>query len=169
MHPGIISFIGVGANLGRPLEQCREAIQRVGQQEGITLLREASFYRTEPIGDPGQPWYVNTVIEVRTTLTPRSLLSGMEEIEQQMGRRRSEVKWEPRVIDLDLLFYGQEVIAEEGLIIPHPELQWRRFVLIPLNEIASYVVHPSFGVSVRGLLKRCEDRSRVEKDISPEG
>ena len=164
MLPGIISFIGVGANLGRPLEQCREAIRRVGEREGITLLRQASFYRTEPIGDPDQPWYVNTVIEIRTTLTPRSLLLGMEEIEQQMGRHRSAVKWEPRVIDLDLLLYGQEVVDEADLIIPHPELQRRRFVLIPLNEIASYALHPSFGVSVRGLLTRCEDHSRVEKD-----
>jgi 7,8-dihydro-6-hydroxymethylpterin-pyrophosphokinase len=90
-------------------------------------------------------------------------------IERQMGRIEGP-RWGPRVIDLDLLLYGQEVVAEEGLVIPHPEMHRRRFVLEPLCEIASYVVHPAFGVSLRGLLDRLEDPSRVERcDTAREG
>jgi 2-amino-4-hydroxy-6-hydroxymethyldihydropteridine diphosphokinase len=163
MRPGIISFIGVGANLGRPEEQCRDALRRVGEREGIAPLRTASFYRTEPIGDPDQPWFVNTVAELRTTLSPLGLLSELTAIEREMGRRRSGRSAEPRVIDLDLLLYGQEVAAEAELVVPHPRLHERRFVLVPMNEIAGYVLHPAFGVSMRGLLSRCRDSGRVER------
>jgi 2-amino-4-hydroxy-6-hydroxymethyldihydropteridine diphosphokinase len=163
MRPGIISFIGVGANLGRPEEQCRDALRRVGERDEIALLRTASFYRTEPIGDPDQPWFVNTVAELRTTLSPLRLMSELTAIEREMGRHRSGQPAEPRVIDLDLLLYGQEVVAETELVVPHPRLHERRFVLVPMNEIAGYVLHPAFGVSMQGLLSRCSDAGRVEK------
>lgn len=101
----------------------------------------------------GQDWFVNAVAEIRTVLTPRDLLSALLRIESRMGRVRTE-RWGPRVIDLDLLLYGQSVIEEPGLTVPHPELHKRRFVLVPLNEIAPYAVHPVFGISVRGLLDR---------------
>ena len=165
MQTGVISFIGVGANQACPSDRCREAIRRVGERDGIRILRRASFYRTEPVGMPGQPWCINTVLEIRTTLPPRRLMAVLLEIEQEMGRRRDadETGARARVIDLDLLLYGQEVIEEEGLIVPHPRLHERRFVLEPLNEIASYVLHPAFGVSVRGLYSRCSDRAAVER------
>lgn len=165
MQSGIVSFIGVGANQDSPLDRCREAVRRVGERDGVRILRQASFYRTEPIGMPDQPWCINTVLEIRTTLKPQNLMAVLIEIERVMGRRRdaSEPGLRPRVIDLDLLLYGQEVIAEEGLIVPHPRLHERRFVLEPLNEIASYVMHPAFGVSIRGLFNRCSDSGVVEK------
>ncbi|HOG08735.1 MAG: 2-amino-4-hydroxy-6-hydroxymethyldihydropteridine diphosphokinase [Syntrophales bacterium] len=163
MRSGIISFIGVGANLGRPEEQCRDALRRVGERDGIALLRVASLYRTEPLGDPDQPCFVNTVAELRTTLSPLGLLSKLAAIEGEMGRRRSGRSAEPRLIDLDLLLYGQEVVAEADLVVPHPRMHERRFVLVPMNEIAAYVLHPAFGVSMQGLLSRCRDSGRVEK------
>jgi 7,8-dihydro-6-hydroxymethylpterin-pyrophosphokinase len=93
-------------------------------------------------------------------LNPHELLEALQRIEDTMGRVRGS-KWGPRIIDLDILLYGQETVEENGLVIPHPHLHKRRFVLEPLCEIASYVIHPVFGVSVRGLMERLDDESRV--------
>lgn len=158
---GIIAFIGIGSNLGKPVENCQEAVEKIAAVPGIRLLRHSSLYRTEPVGPQEQAWFINAVAEIRTTLTPRQLFEVLQEIERRMGRVDGR-KWGPRIIDLDLLFYGQEVVQEEGLVIPHPELHKRRFVLAPLCELASYWIHPAFGVSVRGLVDRLTDTARVE-------
>jgi len=159
---GVIAFVGVGANLGDPAEGCRDALKKMGAIPGIRLLRASSFYRTKPVGPQDQPDFINAVAEIRTVLSPQRLLGVLKEIERGMGRGDGP-KWGPRVIDLDILLYGQDVVLEEGLRIPHPELHKRAFVLIPLCEIASYVIHPEFGVSVRGLMDRLTDRDGVEK------
>ncbi|MBU2055692.1 MAG: 2-amino-4-hydroxy-6-hydroxymethyldihydropteridine diphosphokinase [Proteobacteria bacterium] len=158
---GGIAFVGVGSNMENPAERCREAVERLSTHPGIRLLGRSSFYRTEPVGPQDQPWFINAVAEIRTVLSPRQLFAALKEIERGMGRKE-EKKWGPRLIDLDLLLYGQEVVREEGLAVPHPELHRRRFVLEPLCELASYAIHPSFGVSVRGLLDRLTDAARVE-------
>jgi len=159
---GVIAFIGIGSNLGNPADACREAIERLAQQDGIRLLRQSSLYRTEPVGPIDQAWFINAVCEVRTILGPRRLFEALKAIETMMGRTDG-VRWGPRRIDLDLLLYGQEVVSDTDLIIPHPELHRRRFVIVPLCEVASYVVHPAFGVSAQGLLDRLEDPCRVER------
>jgi 2-amino-4-hydroxy-6-hydroxymethyldihydropteridine diphosphokinase len=143
-----------------PAARCREAISRLSQASGIKMLRQSSFYRTEPVGFEKQDWFINAVAEMRTALHPRELLKTLQRIEDTMGRIRGQ-KWGPRVIDLDILLYGQEVVKDEDLVIPHPELHKRRFVLQPLCEIASYVIHPVFGVSMHGLMERLDDESRV--------
>jgi 2-amino-4-hydroxy-6-hydroxymethyldihydropteridine diphosphokinase len=158
---GVICFIGIGSNMQEPAKHCREAVERIELIEGVKVLRTSSLYRAEPVGFTDQDWFVNTVAEIRTMLQPRLLLEALKSIEKDMGRKES-IKWGPRVIDLDILFYGQEIIQEESLIIPHPELYKRRFVLLPLCEIAAYVIHPAFGVSVRGLLDRLLDTHIVE-------
>lgn len=157
---GVICFIGVGSNLDNPAERCLEAVRRLSSVSGIKVLRRSSLYRTEPVGLAEQGWFVNTVVELRTALTPHELLKTLQEVEAGMGRVRGP-KWGPRVIDLDILLYGQEVIQDKDLMIPHPLLHKRRFVLEPLCEIASYAIHPAFGVSVRGLMDRSDDKSRV--------
>jgi 2-amino-4-hydroxy-6-hydroxymethyldihydropteridine diphosphokinase len=101
------------------------------------------------------------VAEIRTTLLPRDLLRVLQGIEKTMGRVR-KYKGSPRIIDLDLLLYGQEIIREDDLIVPHPAMHKRRFVLEPLSEIASYLIHPAFGVSMRGLKERLDDQKIVE-------
>ena len=159
---GIIAFIGIGSNLRDPAVQCRDAFRRTGAIPEICLLRRSSLYRTEPVGFQDQAWFINAVAEIRTDLPPRKLFEALNEIERKMGRTAGP-RWGPRVIDLDLLLYGQEVVAEEDLVIPHPELHRRRFVLEPLCELASYVIHPAFGVSVRGLLDRLTDPGFVER------
>lgn len=159
---GIIAFVGIGSNLRDPAVQCRDAFRRIGAIPEIRLLRRSSLYRTEPVGFQDQAWFINAVAEIRTDLPPRKLFEALNEIERKMGRTDGP-RWGPRVIDLDLLLYGQEVVAEEDLVIPHPELHRRRFVLEPLCELASYVIHPDFGVSVRGLLDRLTDPGLVER------
>ena len=107
-----------------------------------------------------QDWFVNAAVEIRTLLPPRQLLDVLLGIEDAMGRRR-KARWGPRVIDLDLLFYGQAILSEPGLIVPHPEAHKRRFVLVPLAEIAPCAVHPLYGISVRGLLDRLEETEGI--------
>ena len=127
---GTIAFVGVGANLGNPLEQCRDALERMDATPGIKLLRRSSFYRSEPAGFREQPWFVNAVAEVRTVLAAVDLLKALQRIEQAMGRVR-ERRDGPRVIDLDLLLYGQDIMRQPDLTIPHPRMHGRRFVLMP--------------------------------------
>lgn len=165
---GILAYIGIGANVGNPLRQCEESIRALAGSPGLALERVSSFYNTEPVVDSEehraelehQAWFVNAVAEIRTMISPRALLETLRNLEQQMGRTR-EFKGAPRIIDLDLLLYGQEVIAQRDLIVPHPEMHKRRFVLEPLCEMASYVVHPVFGISMRGLKERLDDRKAV--------
>jgi 2-amino-4-hydroxy-6-hydroxymethyldihydropteridine diphosphokinase len=157
---GIVCFIGVGSNLDDPASRCCEAVQRVSAVRGIKVLRTSSLYRTEPVGFIEQEWFVNAVIEIRTVLSPRELLNDLRAVEDGMGRARGP-KWGPRIIDLDILLYGQEIIQDDNPVVPHPELHKRRFVLEPLCELASYVIHPAFGISIRGLMDRLNDESRV--------
>lgn len=158
---GIICYVGLGANMGRPTSQCLEATQRMRATDGIHVVRRSSLYRSEPVGDQQQDWFVNAVVEIRTVLQPGDLLQALLTIERTMGRDR-EARRGPRIIDLDILLYGQQVIEGPDIVIPHPELHQRRFVLVPLHQIAPYVIHPAFGVSVHGLLDRLEDDYKVE-------
>ena len=161
MIDGVISFVGVGSNLDDPRGRCQEAFDRMAAAENCALLRTSSLYRTEPVGVRDQGWFVNAVVELRTTLAVRNLLRTLQGIEADMGRVRAE-KGAPRLIDLDILLYGQDVIREDDLVVPHPELHRRRFVLVPLTELAPYAIHPAFGISVKGLAERLEDGSIVE-------
>ena len=158
---GVIGYIGVGSNLGDALHNCKDAIGNLSRKNEIQLTGCSSFYKTEPVGLENQNWFVNAVVEIKTILSARDLLNILQSIEKAMGRTR-EMKGEPRIIDLDLLFRGQDIINEVDLIVPHPELHKRCFVLEPLNEIASYFIHPAFGISVRGLKDRLNDSNIVE-------
>lgn len=160
---GTIAYIGLGSNLHGPLIQCRLALDKLRGMQGVKLLRASSLYRTEPIGFRNQDSFVNAVAEIRTILSPRRLWENLRATELEMGRRESR-RWGPRLIDLDIIFYGQELLREDDLVIPHPECHRRRFVLIPMCELAGYLVHPAFGISVQGLLIRLneDDRAAVE-------
>jgi 2-amino-4-hydroxy-6-hydroxymethyldihydropteridine diphosphokinase len=163
--PGLICYIGIGSNLGDSLQNCREAINRLSQIKEIQIKIISSFYETEPVGNVEQDWFINAVVEIETTLAIRDLLHILQNIEKSLGRVRKEING-PRTIDLDLLFYGQQIIQDTDLIVPHPELHKRSFVLEPLSEIASYFIHPVFGISIRGLTDRLEDNKiikRIEK------
>ncbi len=161
MEDGFICFLGIGSNRGDPVRNCAAAWRYISAIEGITVLKRSSLYRTQPVGVVEQDWFVNGVIEVRTALSPRSLLGFLLDVEDVMGRVRT-VRWGPRLIDIDILLYGQVIVDETELVVPHPRLHTRRFVLVPLSEIAPHAVHPVFGLSVRGLVERLDDTSIVE-------
>lgn len=157
----IVCYIGIGSNLGNTLQNCKYAIVILSRTDGVNQIRASSFYKTEPVGIEKQNYFINAVVEITTTLSARDLLTALRKIERDMGRKR-EIKGGPRIIDLDLLFYGQDVIQETDLVVPHPEIHKRRFVLEPLYEIASYFIHPVFGISIRGLRDRLTDTKIVE-------
>jgi 2-amino-4-hydroxy-6-hydroxymethyldihydropteridine diphosphokinase len=127
---------------------------------GIRVSRQSSFYVTEPVDAPGQAWFLNAVVEAETSLLPLQLLHALLRIERKWGRRRI-TSHGPRTIDLDILFYGSSVIRSKELQVPHPRLSERRFVLVPLAQIAPEFRHPVVHKSVTQLLAETPDRSEV--------
>jgi 2-amino-4-hydroxy-6-hydroxymethyldihydropteridine diphosphokinase len=153
--------IGIGSNLGDRRANTIEAIERVSQLPGTRVVRASSLYESEPLGD-AKTWFVNSVIEIETELTPEALLKRLLAIEEAMGRKRVKGKrWGSRIIDLDILLFDQEVVDKRNLKIPHPELHKRRFVLLPLAELAPQVIHPQLGQSISTLLAIVKDTKRV--------
>ena len=130
------AYVGLGSNLGEREATLREALARLGEVEGIEVVAVSSFRETDPVGVVDQPRFVNAAAALETVLGPRELLERLLEVERGLGRDRSrEERWGPRTIDLDLLLYGEETVAEVGLEVPHPRLAERAFVLDPLLEL----------------------------------
>jgi 2-amino-4-hydroxy-6-hydroxymethyldihydropteridine diphosphokinase len=155
-----IAYLGLGANLGDPPRQLREALKRLNEADEVEVSRVSAFYRNPPLGPENQPWYVNAVARVRTRLGPEELLQLLQQIETAMGRLRGE-HWGPRVIDLDLLLYNWEVILTPGLVVPHPEMHRRSFVLAPLAEIAPRAWHPVLDKDAGELLAELDPAVRA--------
>jgi 2-amino-4-hydroxy-6-hydroxymethyldihydropteridine diphosphokinase len=147
----VIAYLGLGANLGDPRRQLTDALERLNGAEEVEVTRVSSFYRNPPLGPENQPWYVNAAARVRTRLGPEELLRLLQQVESAMGRVRGE-RWGPRLIDLDLLLYNGEVIFAPDLMVPHPEMHRRGFVLAPLAEIAPRAWHPVLRKSAEELL-----------------
>lgn len=154
------AFVGLGANLGEPEAQVRRAITALEAIPGTRLLAASSLYRSAPVGVGEQPDFINAVAAIETGLSARALLDELLAIEARFGRRR-EYLGAPRTLDLDLLLYGDRVVAEPGLVVPHPRMHERAFVLAPLAEIAPDAVVPGKG-AVAALLALCADQ-KVEK------
>lgn len=148
-------FLALGTNLGNRLENLQKAKQSLPPK--VEILEESSIYETPPWGYLDQPEFLNQVIEVKTKLPPWRLLRYLKAIEQQMGRV-TLFRYGPRVIDLDIIFYGERVIDREKLKIPHPRMTERAFVLVPLAEIAPNLVHPVMGTSITELLEGVDTR-----------
>jgi len=145
-------FVGLGANLGNPAAQLRSAVEALAALPQTAVKKVSTFYRSSAIGPAGQPDYCNAVAQLDTALAPQDLFEAMQGIEDAAGRVRGE-RWGARVLDLDLLLYGQVVCSTERLTLPHPELAFRDFVLWPLVEIAPDVQVPLLGPA-RGLLDK---------------
>jgi len=158
----MLTYIGIGSNLGDSLANCRQAMQAIEAEKGNKIVACSPFYLTEPVGRKDQNWFVNAVIAVETNFSPRQLMEFLRHIEKSMGRERKE-RWGPRIIDLDILFYANLICQEDDLQIPHPEMVKRRFVLQPLQDIAPHLVHPQLGKTVREILN---DLPPGEKVIS---
>ncbi len=152
-------YLSLGSNLGDREKNLARAITALPER-GVRVLRRSSLYETEPVDVRGQPWFLNCVVESETDLMPRQLLQALLGIEREMGRRR-RVPRGPRLIDMDILFYGSSIIDLPGLEIPHPRSSERRFVLMPLNELAPTLRHPVLKKTVAELLAETPDRSEV--------
>ena len=147
-------YIGIGSNLGDRLRNCQRALKLL-EQRGVRIRAVSGAYETKPWGGQavaGQPDFINMAAQLDTDLTPRALLGTLQQVEKEMGRVR-ERKWGARTIDLDILLYGDEIIDQPDLKVPHPLMHEREFVLKPLAEIAPEAVHPGFKKTVRQMLE----------------
>jgi deoxyguanosine kinase len=153
-------FLGFGSNMGDRYENLKEALSMTVKNIG-SLISVSPVYQTEPWGFKADTDFLNMVICIETQLTVTGLLGRILMIESGMGRLRNVSRYSSRVIDIDILFYANEIINREGLVIPHPRLHERRFVLQPLSRIAPDLVHPLFKKTITGLLEECQDKSKV--------
>ena len=142
--------VGLGSNLADRRQNLDDAVRRLGRLDAVRVLRVSSYHQTAPVGGPPQGDFLNAAVQLETTLPPLALLCRCLEVEAEMGRQR-DVRWGPRVIDIDMLLYGDEVIESPGLVLPHPRMHERLFVLDPLVELAPDLVHPRLGKTVRQL------------------
>jgi len=156
----VTAYIGLGSNMGDKKGTCLKALDLLGRAGRVKKV--SSFYCTEPVGYREQEDFVNAVAELETDISPEALLAECHSIEDALGRSR-ELRWGPRTIDLDILLYGDRVISEPTIIIPHPRLAIRRFVLVPLCEIAPQAVHPVFKKTVTHLLHELKDPHQVAR------
>jgi 2-amino-4-hydroxy-6-hydroxymethyldihydropteridine diphosphokinase len=159
-------YLGLGSNLNDPHSQSLKAISLIDESNQIQIEKISSFYQTKPLcldEDPDQtPWYINSCIEISTSYKVEELFSFLQKIEEEMGRVKNK-KWESRIIDIDILFFKNQIIKNDHLTIPHPEITNRSFVLIPLNEIAPDFIHPQFDKRISQIIK---DKKFSKDEIS---
>jgi 2-amino-4-hydroxy-6-hydroxymethyldihydropteridine diphosphokinase len=153
-------YIAIGSNLGNRKENYLEALARIAKLPKTRIIKESSVYESEPLGD-SKEWYVNGVIEIETEFKPEMLLKKLKNIERAMGRKKVRKRWGARIMDLDILLYDTAVLNKKNLKIPHPELHARKFVLVPLSEVAPQVIHPVLQATISELLVTLKDDKRV--------
>jgi 2-amino-4-hydroxy-6-hydroxymethyldihydropteridine diphosphokinase len=149
------AWLGLGSNLQQPVKQLKEALNRLGETDKVEVLRVSSFYRTPPWGDEEQDDFINAVAEIKTSLDPVPLLRVFQSIENTMGRQRDGRRWGPRTIDLDLLLYSKQQYQSAELVVPHPRMSERAFVLVPMCELEAKLDIPGHG-AVEKLLHKLD-------------
>ena len=154
------TYWSIGSNQGNREHYFAQARRHFEQVAALEVIAVSPIYETEPVGFSRQPAFLNAALEIGTTLEPLELLEIAQQIEKELGRKR-DIVWGPRTIDLDLLLYGDRQITSEKLVVPHPRMHERKFVLVPLAQLIPEQVVPVHRDKVRTLLERCRDRSRV--------
>ncbi|PHK48851.1 2-amino-4-hydroxy-6-hydroxymethyldihydropteridine diphosphokinase [Staphylococcus edaphicus] len=158
----IYAYLGLGSNVGERMTQLEEAVSILNHKAGIEVTQTSPIYETEPVGYLDQPRFLNQCIEVHTSLNPHELLKACLDTEQQLHRVR-DIRWGPRTIDVDILLYGEHTINETDLVVPHPRMKERAFVLIPLNDIAANMIEPNLNRKI-GSLVTSDDSVKKYKD-----
>jgi 2-amino-4-hydroxy-6-hydroxymethyldihydropteridine diphosphokinase len=146
----MICYLGLGSNLGNREENIKNAISRLSSDPEIHITTRSSMIETKPYGNIDQPYFINSVIEIDTDIPAENLFSKCITVENELGRKRNE-KWGPRTIDIDILFYNDQIINSQKLTIPHPDLHNREFVLYSLNEICPDFIHPVINKKIKEL------------------
>ncbi|NHM74611.1 2-amino-4-hydroxy-6-hydroxymethyldihydropteridine diphosphokinase [Staphylococcus sp. 11007852] len=144
-------YLGLGSNIGDREQQLKSAVERLDQVTDIHVQQVSSMHETKPVGYVDQPDFLNVCLHIKTSLSPEVLLQQCLDIEKELHRVR-KVRWGPRTIDIDVLLYGDRIIESEQLIVPHPRMTERAFVMIPLNEIASHVIEPRSKKTIQSLV-----------------
>ena len=155
-----IAYISVGSNLGRKMENCRLGIIAITSCGDAALVARSPFYRTEPVDYTDQDWFINAVFSIKTRLSPHELLKRLQVIQRGAGREESPVRFGPRVLDLDILLFGDLIVSTPNLVVPHPRMHKRRFVLQPLCDINPYLIHPVIKQKMVDLLSRLDESNQ---------
>ena len=157
-----IVYISVGSNMGDRLQNCRQGITMLTRGAKSRAIAQSRVYTTEPVDYKNQDWFINMVVKLETALDPFELLDQIEKVQRAAGRKRDVIRFGPRVLDLDILLYDDRIIESEHLIVPHPRMHQRRFVLKPICDIDPTILHPVLHQSMQSLLDQLgEDEQKV--------
>ncbi|MDQ3021420.1 MAG: 2-amino-4-hydroxy-6-hydroxymethyldihydropteridine diphosphokinase [Bacteroidota bacterium] len=156
----VTAYLGLGSNVGERISFIENAVLEIGKIKDTVIIKSSAIYETEPWGNIKQDDYLNSVIEIETRLKAEALLMELKNIEKRLGRIDNK-RWSEREIDIDLLFYGEEIIENDLIKLPHRQIENRRFVLIPMNEIAQCFIHPVFKKTISQLLNDTKDELNV--------
>ena len=151
------AFISIGSNIGEKYQNCIKSMDILNGLDTTRIIDISNFYKTEPVDYTDQDWFVNGVIKIETKLTSFKLINELQKIEQDLGQFKKNIRFGPRIIDLDIIFFNQDIIKTKHLIIPHPRMHKRNFVLKPLCDIGAKIVHPVLGITIEKLLKNIKN------------
>lgn len=157
-----IAYISAGSNMGDRLQNCRKGIEALTETGRSRIIAQSRIYLTEPVDYEDQDWFVNMAVKIETVLDPFRLLDHITHVQQSAGRKKDPVRFGPRTLDLDIIFYDDRIINSDRLVVPHPRMHKRRFVLKPICDIDPAFIHPVLKQEMQYLLKRLgQDRQKV--------
>ncbi|MDI6687758.1 MAG: 2-amino-4-hydroxy-6-hydroxymethyldihydropteridine diphosphokinase [Desulfobacterales bacterium] len=165
MNHGHIAYISIGSNIGNKLENCKNSIALLAESKTSIIRSRSSFYITEPVDYINQDWFVNLVVKIETILDPFRLLDKLKSVQSNAGSNHNTERFGPRILDLDIIMYDDFVINSTELIIPHPRMHKRRFVLKPICDIAPHIVHPVLKKDMQCLLDSLGNNGQMVREL----